>query len=164
MWWPHQANWPGAGGLWYRLQVRFWSFYGFWRNSRLVTLNSGMLKSLVHLPVRHGDMANLSVRTARTSGEALLVRFFDEFFTESSRFLTFFEHFAVSNIFVLLIRFSSVPGIQPRVLQMCLAGDSDFSWRNRKDKNSTTSIQDTPVSLLSILRGLWAWPVCLATS
>ena len=54
----------------------------------VVTLNSGMLKSLVHLPVRHGDMANLSVQTARTSGVALLVSFLTKF---STIFASFFD-------------------------------------------------------------------------
>ena len=55
-------------------------------NPFIVTLNSVMLKSLVHLPVRHGDMANLSVRTARTSGVALLVSFLDEIPDDIRRF------------------------------------------------------------------------------
>ena len=62
--------------LWFRSKIPLF----------VVTLNLGMLKSLVHLPVRHGDMANLSVRTARTSGVALLVSFLDEIPDDIRRF------------------------------------------------------------------------------
>ena len=66
----------------------------------VVTLNSGMLKSLVHLPVRHGDMENLSVQTAQTSGVALLV----SFLTKIQRFWSFLTVFRIFSAVFSIVR------------------------------------------------------------